>query len=219
MENKNKALVVFSAGQDSTTCLAWAINKFGEGNVEAITFDYNQRHSVEIEQAKIITQKHNIPHFIHKVGVLGWNKNALTDNSVDIKQTKTVPTSFVPYRNVHFLLIAATYARSRGINNLVTGVCQTDFSGYKDCRDVFIKSFEVMINQADDYQIIIHTPLMWLDKSEEVLMMQELGKLEWLADSHTCYEGKRPACGECPACKLRLKGFKDANIEDPTVYE
>lgn len=214
-----KALVVLSGGQDSVTCLAWAINKFGEGNVEAITFNYEQRHNVEIEQAKIITSKHNIPHFIYNIDVLKWNKNALTDNNIEIKQTDTVPTSFVPYRNVHFLLIASTYARSKGIKRIVTGVCQMDFSGYKDCRDIFIKSFEIMINQADDYHITIHTPLMFMTKSEEVKLMASLGCLDWLKDSHTCYEGKRPACGKCPACILRLKGFNEAGITDPIEYE
>ena len=214
-----KALIIFSGGQDSTTCLWWAIKKWGRENVETITFDYGSRHKIELKCAKKIAKKLGVENFVYKIDVLKWNKNALTDSSIKIKKTKTIPTTFVPYRNVHFLLIAATYARSKGIQNLVTGVCQTDFSGYKDCRNIFVKSFERMINHADDYQIVVHTPLMWLTKAESVNLMNDLDGIDLLEYSHTCYEGKRPACGKCPACKLRLKGFKEAGIKDPIEYE
>jgi len=216
MENE-KAVVIFSGGQDSMTCLAWALKKFKE--VETITFNYNQRHKIEIQCAKKFCIDNNIKHFVYDIDVLKWNKNALTDGDIDVKETDTVPTTFVPYRNAHFLLIASTYAKSIGANHLITGVCQTDFSGYFDCRNVFIKSFEKMINEADDYKLKIHTPLMWLNKCETVKLMQSLKKIEWYAYTHTCYEGNRPACGKCPACKLRLKGFDEAKIKDPIEYE
>ncbi len=214
---KGKGLVVFSAGQDSLTCLMWAKTIFKD--VEAITFSYGQKHSIEIDCAETICKILGVKHTIHSVDTLSWNRNALTDNSIKVKATSTVPTTFVPYRNLHFLLIAATYARSQGIHNLITGVCQTDFSGYKDCRDVFIKSFVNTINEADDYDMRVHTPLMWLTKKETVQIMDKLGHIDLLAYTHTCYEGVHPACGKCPACKLRLKGFNDAGIPDPIQYE
>lgn len=219
LSNSEKALVLVSGGQDSTTCLAWAIDKWGKENVETISFDYGQKHVVELDSARKISGIAGVLNYTHNIDVLKWNRNALTDRSIEVKETDTVPTTFVPYRNVHFLLIAATYARSKDINHLVTGVCQTDFSGYMDCRDVFIKSFSVMLDLADDYKMVVHTPLMWLTKSETVILMQKLGKLDWYKYSHTCYEGKNPPCMICPACKLRIKGFIGANVKDPLLTD
>lgn len=216
---EEQALVLLSGGQDSSTCLAWAINKWGKENVETISFSYGQRHKIELECVKKLTGTLGIKNFVYEIGVLKWNKNALTDTSITIANTSTVPTTFVPYRNVHFLLIASTYARSKGIKHLVTGVCETDFSGYKDCRDDFIKKFNAMINSADDYELTIHTPLMWLTKAKTVLLMKKLGMLDLYKYTHTCYEGRKLACGTCPACILRRKGFEEADIKDPLEYE
>ena len=218
--NKEKALIVFSGGQDSTFCLAWAIEKWGKENIFAITFDYGQKHRIEIDCALGLCMKLGIPNHLHKTDILEWNRNALTDSSIEIKSVNgSVPTSFVPYRNPYFLLVASIFARMNKIKNIVTGVCQMDYSGYKDCRDTFIKAFNVMINQADDNDLVIHTPLMFITKAEMVKDMKRLNKIDWWKDRHTCYEGKRPACGKCPACKLRLKGFQEAGIDDPTEYE
>ena len=213
-----KALVVFSGGQDSTTCLCWALKHFD--SVSAISFDYSQRHKIELECAKNITKKLNVTHAIFDLRILSQlTKNALTHEELEIKWNEQLPSTFVPARNLHFLSFAATHAYENGINDIVTGVCQTDFSGYPDCRDEFIRSLERTLQLALLKPVAIHTPLMFLTKKETVEFMHDLGMLDLLALSHTCYYGKRPACGLCPACKLRLKGFQEAEISDPLEYE
>lgn len=214
-----KALVAFSGGQDSTTCLAYALKNFDE--VHALTFDYGQRHKIEIEQAKKIAELLNIPHEIIEIDIFSkLNKNALTHPAVEITpgQSGRLPSTFVPGRNLIFLSLAAIKAYQFGITDLIAGVCQTDYSGYPDCRNSFIKSLERSVSLALDKEFQIHTPLMWLTKAQTVKLIQELGYLELLHDSHTCYRGLRPACGTCPACALRLKGFKEAGIMDPLEY-
>lgn len=215
-----KALIVFSGGQDSTTCLVWAQKNFTQ--VEAITFDYGQRHRIELKQARKITKLLKIPHTIIKTDLFKkLTKSALThDQKITKGNKKNLPSTFVPGRNLIFLSLAAIHAEQKGISELVTGVCQTDFSGYPDCREKFIQSLETTINHAlEPKKIHIHTPLMHLTKSETVKLMQAMNRVDLLKHSHTCYNGKRPACGQCPACKLRLKGFKEANLIDPLKYE
>ncbi len=214
--NKN-AIVLHSGGQDSTTCLVWALKKFKK--VEVISFDYGQRHKAELLAAKRIAKKLKLPHKTIKLPVIKeLTKNALTDKSIKIKTGKGLPSTFVDGRNQMFLTVAAIYAKQKGIKDLVTGVCQTDYSGYPDCRDDFIKSMQKTLQLAMDFPFKIHTPLMNLTKAESVRFMQKLGKLNLLKYTHTCYEGSVPACGKCPACKLRLKGFKEAGLEDPIPY-
>ncbi len=212
------ALVVFSGGQDSTTCLAWTLANFRK--VYAITFDYGQRHKKELAAAKKIASLTKVPLKIQKLKLFQeLTKNALTDSTVQITTKKnSLPSTFVPGRNLVFLSVAAIYAKQLKIKDIITGVCQTDYSGYPDCRDNFIKSLNQTLNLAMEEDFKIHTPLMWLTKSETVNFMQELQQLELLKHSHTCYKGERPACGKCPACKLRLKGFKEAKIKDPLKY-
>lgn len=213
-----KALVVFSGGQDSTTCLCWALKHFD--SVESISFDYGQRHKIELECAKAIAEKLDIAHTILDLRLLQQlTKNALTHENIPIEWNDSLPSTFVPARNLHFLSFAATKAYENGINDIVAGVCQTDFSGYPDCRDKFVRSLEQTLRLALLKPIVLHTPLMFLTKKETVLLMRDLGMLDLLAFSHTCYYGKRPACGICPACKLRLKGFYEAQIADPLEYE
>lgn len=219
MKNQ-KALVVFSGGQDSTTCLAWAKSKFKE--VHTITFDYGQRHRIELEQAAKIAKQTATPHkIIHTNLFQELTESALLNSQEELTtgDKKNLPSSFVPGRNLIFLSLAAIYARQNNIDHLITGVCQTDYSGYPDCRLPFIQSLEQSINLAMASQITIHTPLMDLTKAQTVELMQELGQLDLLKHSHTCYQGLRPACGKCPACQLRLKGFQEANINDPLEYE
>ncbi|MEK7085916.1 MAG: 7-cyano-7-deazaguanine synthase QueC [Patescibacteria group bacterium] len=218
-KNQQTALVLLSGGQDSTTCLAWAKKKFGK--ICAITFDYGQRHKIEIASAKKIADKTKIPLLIYKTDIFKkFTQNALTNKNIKIKILKNKLTStFVPGRNLIFLSIAAIYAYQLGISNLITGVCQTDYSGYPDCRDKFIKSLEKSINLAMETKFKIHTPLMWLTKAQTIKLMQQLGQIELLKSTHTCYKGLSPACGTCPACKLRLKGFKEAGIKDPLKYQ
>ncbi len=210
--NNQAALVVFSGGQDSTTCLFWAKKHFKE--VYALSFVYGQKHVKEVELARAIAGKAGV-HFdamdVSFIGNLG--RNSLTDTSIrmdEVKPDGSFPNTFVPGRNLFFLSIAAVYARERGICHLVTGVSQTDFSGYPDCRDSFIKSLNVTLNLAMDEQFVIHTPLMWIDKAQTWALADELGVLDIVRhDTLTCYNGVQgDGCGHCPACKLRREGLE-----------
>ncbi|WP_215113651.1 7-cyano-7-deazaguanine synthase QueC [Exiguobacterium sp. s63] len=202
-----KALVVFSGGQDSTTCLFWAKQQFS--HVEAVTFAYGQRHDAEIEVAKEIAAELDVPHHILDLSLLGQlTSNALTRHDLDIDNAD-VPNTFVDGRNHLFLSFAAVMAKQLGMHHIVTGVCETDFSGYPDCRDQFIKSLNVTLNLAMDYPFVIDTPLMWLDKKETWALADELGAFDYVKErTLTCYNGViGSGCGECPACKLRQNGL------------
>lgn len=212
MMNKEAALVVFSGGQDSTTCLFWARQHFAR--VVALSFIYGQKHVKEVELARGIAERAGVEWQAMDVSFIGQlGRNSLIDNTLQMDQEKPegrCPNTFVPGRNLFFLSIAAVYARERGINHLVTGVSQTDFSGYPDCRDAFIKSLNVTLNLAMDEQFVIHTPLMWLDKCETWALADELGVLDvvW-NETLTCYNGvPGDGCGHCPACKLRRQGLE-----------
>ncbi len=216
---KRNVLVVFSGGQDSTTCLAWAMKKFQE--VRAVTFDYGQRHDCEIESAKKIAKVLKVPLKVIKLPIFkDLTDNALLNKKLPIgaKGKGGLPTTYVDGRNHIFLSVAAIYAKQQGIFDLITGVCETDYSGYPDCRDKFIRSLEKTLSLAMDYRFKIHTPLMFLTKAETVKLIADLGKLDLLRYTHTCYRGEKPACGVCPACKLRLKGFREAKVKDPLFY-
>lgn len=213
IQNKgDKALVVFSGGQDSTTCLFWAKRHFKE--VHALSFVYGQRHEHEVDIAKEIAAEAGVKHAVLNVPLIGQlGHNALTDASMEVDQVKpadSLPNTFVPGRNLFFLSMAAVYAQQRGIYDLVTGVSQTDFSGYPDCRDTFIRSLNVTLNLAMDDQFVIHTPLMWLDKSQVWEMADGLGVFELVRDrTLTCYNGVvGQGCGHCPACELRREGLQ-----------
>lgn len=202
-----KALVVFSGGQDSTTCLFWAKQQFS--HVEAVTFAYGQRHDAEIEVAKEIAAELDVPHHILDLSLLGQlTSNALTRHDLDIDNAD-VPNTFVDGRNHLLLSFAAVMAKQLGMHHIVTGVCETDFSGYPDCRDQFIKSLNVTLNLAMDYPFVIDTPLMWLDKKETWALADELGAFDYVKErTLTCYNGViGSGCGECPACKLRQNGL------------
>lgn len=211
MDN-NTALVVFSGGQDSTTCLFWAKREFQK--VYALSFLYGQKHAQEVEIARSIAQKADVEFDVMDVSFIGTlGHNSLTDQTIIMDSEKPeegVPNTFVPGRNLFFLSIAAVYARERGINHLVTGVSQTDFSGYPDCRDTFIKSLNVTLNLAMDTQFVIHTPLMWIDKSQTWALADKLGVFELIRnETMTCYNGiPGDGCGHCPACKLRREGLE-----------
>jgi 7-cyano-7-deazaguanine synthase len=215
-----KALVLLSGGQDSTTCLAAALEEF-PGHVMAIGFDYGQRHKIELEQAVIIAKKANVPFEVLDLTFLSQlTANALTRTDIAIEaKDGELPSTFVEGRNLFFLSAAAVYSKQKNIPYIYTGVCETDYSGYPDCRHAFVQSLNQTVNLAMATNLTFMTPLMWLTKAETVLYMEKLGKLAWYADTHTCYEGKRPACGTCPACILRLKGFEEAGIKDPLDYE
>ncbi len=216
----NSALVLHSGGQDSTTCLAWALDKYDD--VKVVSFDYGQRHKIEIESAKKIADHLNLEHKVIEIDLFKeLTNNALVNHSAEVAEGADgeLPTTFVDGRNIVFLTTAAIYAKQMGIPNIVTGVCQTDYSGYPDCRDEFIKSLNETLKLGMEFPFEIHTPLMFLTKAETVKLIDELGKLDLMKYTHTCYEGKSPACGKCPACKLRLKGFEEAGTQDPIDYE
>ena len=222
------ALVVFSGGQDSTTCLHWALETFA--SVEAVFFEYGQRHATEERAAQEIARRLGIPlrrfrlDFFRELG-----GNSLTDATMPIEADGApggLPNTFVPGRNLLFLTQAASYAYTRGIRDVVTGVCQTDYSGYPDCRHDTLRALQHALhvglgwperNAGRAGAFRIHAPLMFRTKAESIHLARRVGALESLAFSHTCYEGVFPPCGKCPACVLRAKGFAEAGIEDPLV--
>ena len=227
--NKDKVLVVFSGGQDSTTCLYWAFEKWGKENTKVISFDYGQKHAIEMQAAKAICDfagvefdKVEIKDVLRSVSpLLDQSQEMDLYDSVD-EFKPGVQKTFVPGRNILFLTIAANIAYHHGAQNIVTGVCQEDFGGYYDCRQDFIDAMQKALNQGmhgQDQGFILYTPLMDLNKKETVEMAKDLGDecLEALSYSHTCYEGQFPPCGKCHSCLLRARGFKDAGLEDPLI--
>ena len=216
----SRALVVLSGGQDSTTCLYWALDRFGVDAIDTITFDYGQRHRVELDCAKRVADFAGVPNSILPIDTFNaLGGNALTDERIEVQKDvdADLPNTFVPGRNIVFLTFAAAYAWQRKIGHLVTGVAQTDYSGYPDCRQETIDALESTIRLGMESNVVIHTPLMNLSKKETVLLAKKLGALKAMALTHTCYNGRRPPCGECPACRIRAKGFDEAGIEDPLV--
>lgn len=223
------AVVVFSGGQDSTTCLGWAIEKFNR--VVALSFNYGQKHSIELQQASKIAKDLGVEHYVMDVSLLNQlAPNALTRTDIEVVNGKDVidgeePNTVVRGRNGLFLWLASIYASTHGIENVVTGVTATDYSGYIDCRNSFISSLNASINLGMDEKIVLHTPLMWLDKAEIWKLSYDLGVFETvLRESHTCYQGNREeltGCGVCPACELRnngLKRFAEESGVDLTQY-
>jgi 7-cyano-7-deazaguanine synthase len=218
----DNALVVLSGGQDSTTCLYWAIDRFGTGNVDTVTFDYGQRHRIELECAGRVAAFATVPNRVLPIDTFAkLGGDALTDETVDVRPgvdaATGLPNTFVPGRNLIFLTFAAAYAYRRGIRHLVTGVAQTDYSGYPDCREATIESLQQTLCLGMDFDITIHTPLMHRSKKETVELARDLGALPAMAFTHTCYNGQRPPCGVCPACKLRARGFAEAGLADPLL--
>ena len=229
-----KCLLLFSGGQDSTTALAWSLKKFDE--VYLISFDYGQRHIIEIKTALQVIKKINSDFsewkdkikssYIYKINNFNkFNKNSLTSD-IEIKTNGNLPNTFVPGRNILFYTLGASYAYDKNIDHIVSGVCQTDYSGYPDCRNETIKSLEKSINLGMEKKYKFHTPLMWKDKSDTWKMAYDLGGDKYLnlikKSTHTCYKGKRDkyydwgyGCNNCPACLLRSKGWKNfiENIE------
>ncbi len=207
-----KALVVFSGGQDSTTCLFWAKKEFEE--LEAISFDYGQKHRLELEVARTIAEKAGVPWQSFRLDLLNRiSRNALTDPEVEVETEKPAnrpPNTLVEGRNMLFLTYAAVYAKSRDIHHLVTGVGQADYSGYPDCRDEFIRSLNQTLNLSMEYPYEIHTPLMWKDKEQIWQMADELGVFDLVRkETLTCYNGiVGDGCGHCPACTLRRRGLE-----------
>jgi 7-cyano-7-deazaguanine synthase len=214
-----KAVVIFSGGQDSTTCLYWALRLFGENNVEAITFNYGQKHSIELECAKEICKLTKVKQTIVDISFLdALVESALTSNGdVNVINDKGLPASFVPNRNQLFITLAHAYAQKIGATTLVTGVCQTDYSGYPDCRIEFIDAIKFASNLGSQSAIKIETPLMYLNKAQTWDLARSLDCIyEVVNFSHTCYNGDREhehewgyGCDNCPACELRKNGYQN----------
>lgn len=215
---KDKSLVVLSGGQDSTTCFFLAYKEYKE--VECVFFDYGQRHKVEKEAAMALCDKYDVPlHIVELPFMTQVSVSALLDDKMDVNQMneKNLPNSFVPNRNQMFYTIAHSLAQKIGAETIYLGVCQTDYSGYPDCRNEFVQELSRITNIGSDAQIRVITPLMWLTKAETFKLAEEFGGLaDVLELSHTCYEGDHETenewgygCGQCPACNLRENGWRE----------
>ena len=214
----SRAVVLFSGGQDSTTCLWWARERFSE--VRAVSIDYGQRHRTELDAAAHIASVARVPHEVLRLDALAQlGGNALVDASRPVVGVAGgLPSTFVPMRNVLFLTLAAARAVQWGAESVVCGACETDFSGYPDCRRNTMDALETALSIAVNGRVRIDTPLMWLTKAETVRMARSMpGCWEALALSVTCYHGQRPGCGACHACSLRARGFQGANETDPST--
>lgn len=227
MTDPRRALVLFSGGQDSATCLAWALQRYA--HVETLGFDYGQRHAVEltVRPALLAQMRALKPEWAARLGsdhmldlsLIGrLSETALTSETAIAMQENGLPNTFVPGRNLLFMTVAATLAYRRGLNVLVGGMCETDFSGYPDCRDDTMKALQVALNLGMDTRLTLETPLMWLDKAATWALAEQLGGAALVelirSGTHTCYLGERGAlhdwgygCGTCPACALRARGY------------
>lgn len=228
MLTNDAALVLFSGGQDSTTCLAWALERYAR--VETIGFDYGQRHAIELTQRPLVREQLRSvkPAWAERLGedhmidlglISQISQTAMTEDIEIVMQENGLPNTFVPGRNLLFMTVAATVAYRRGLTVLVGGMCETDFSGYPDCRDDTMKALQVALNLGMDTRNKLETPLMWLDKAQTWQLAQQLGGQQLVdvirADTHTCYKGERGelhdwgyGCGTCPACDLRARGYR-----------
>ncbi len=236
--SNTSALVLFSGGQDSATCLAWALDRYAR--VETIGFDYGQRHRVELECRPVFrdalaqrfprwTPRLGVDHLLPMPTLAALGDTALTHDVAIALSAGSLPNTFVPGRNLLFFTYAAALAYRRGIRHLVGGMCETDYSGYPDCRDDTVKAMQVALSLGLDRRMVLHTPLMWLDKAATWALAQRLGGDALVdlivAETHTCYRGDRAhrhpwgfGCGACPACDLRARGwaaFTDNAIRSP----
>jgi 7-cyano-7-deazaguanine synthase len=229
MTASHGALVLFSGGQDSTTCVAWALSRYA--TVETIGFDYGQRHAVELTVRPALLKKLRAlaPDWARKLGndhvidlslIAKISDTALTRDVEIVMQENGLPNTFVPGRNLLFMTVAATVAYRRGLDVLVGGMCETDFSGYPDCRDNTMKALQIALNLGMATRLKVETPLMWIDKAATWRMARELGGAALVdlirTDTHTCYLGQRGTlhdwgygCGKCPACELRERGYRE----------
>ncbi|HKN28461.1 MAG TPA: 7-cyano-7-deazaguanine synthase QueC [Roseiarcus sp.] len=224
----DKALVLFSGGQDSTVSLAWALERFD--HVETVGFDYGQKHRVELDVRPNVLQalRSAFPAWAKKlgedhiveIGALGQMSDTALTRDVAIRfEANGLPNTFVPGRNLLFLTFAAAIAYRRDVRRLILGVCETDYSGYPDCRDDTMKAMQVALNLGMDSRFVVETPLMWIDKAEAWRMAERLGGAALVdivrQETHSCYHGDREhlhdwgyGCGECPACRLRAEGYR-----------
>jgi 7-cyano-7-deazaguanine synthase len=225
--NSDAALVLFSGGQDSTVCLAWALERFAR--VETIGFDYSQRHAIELSVRQRLREglaalrpawkpRLGEDHMVTLDALAAMSDTALTRETAIGIASDGLPTTFVPGRNLIFFCFAGALAYRRGARHLVAGMCETDYSGYPDCRDETVQAMQAALNLGLGKPVAIHTPLMWVDKAATFAMAEEIGGVGLLnlvvEDTHSCYLGDRSrrhvwgyGCGECPACELRARGY------------
>ncbi|BBB69361.1 7-cyano-7-deazaguanine synthase [Undibacterium sp. YM2] len=228
LTTKDRALVLFSGGQDSATCLAWALSRYS--HVETIGFDYGQRHAIELSVRPVLIEKMRqfSPEWQSRLGedhmidlglISQLSHTAMTEDIAIEMQENGLPNTFVPGRNLMFMMTAATLAYRRGLNVLVGGMCETDFSGYPDCRDDTMKALQVALNLGMNTRLKLETPLMWINKAQTWQLAEQLGGNALVdlirEDTHTCYLGQRGdmhpwghGCGTCPACALRARGYE-----------
>lgn len=228
LTTKDRALVLFSGGQDSATCLAWALSRYA--HVETIGFDYGQRHAIELSVRPVLIEKMRqfSPEWQSRLGedhmidlglISQLSHTAMTEDIAIEMQENGLPNTFVPGRNLMFMMTAATLAYRRGLNVLVGGMCETDFSGYPDCRDDTMKALQVALNLGMNTRLKLETPLMWINKAQTWQLAEHLGGSALVdlirEDTHTCYLGQRGdmhpwghGCGTCPACTLRARGYE-----------
>jgi 7-cyano-7-deazaguanine synthase len=221
------ALVLFSGGQDSTVCLAWALDRFAR--VETVGFDYGQRHAIELDVRPRLRERMAAlnaqlkarlgeDHVVALDALSTISDTALTRESAIEIADSGLPTTFVPGRNLIFFALAGALGYRRGARHIIAGMCETDYSGYPDCRDDTVKAMQVALTLGLDQRVTLHTPLMWIDKAATFALAEELGGAAFLEliveDTHSCYLGDRAhrndwgyGCGECPACRLRAQGF------------
>jgi 7-cyano-7-deazaguanine synthase len=226
-QSPDSALVLFSGGQDSTVCLVWALERFSR--VETIGFDYGQRHAVELCVRPPIrkriaaldagwARRLGEDHVVRIDALAAISETALTRDTAIAIADSGLPTTFVPGRNLIFFAFAGALAYRRGAKHLVAGMCETDYSGYPDCRDDTVKAMQLALNLGMERRFVLHTPLMWIDKAQTLALAHELGGdalIDLLVEeTHSCYLGERSrrhvwgfGCGECPACRLRAGGF------------
>lgn len=225
---QNRALVLFSGGQDSATCLAWALSRFE--HVETVGFAYGQRHAVELDCRDALrrsfaalnpqwAERLGEDHTIDLASLGALSDTALTSDAEIAINENGLPNTFVPGRNLIFLTFAAALGFRRGVKHIITGVCETDYSGYPDCRDDTIKALQVALNLGMEQRFVLHTPLMWIDKAQTWQLCDEVGGAPLIeairTQSHSCYKGDRTqnhawgyGCGDCPACDLRAEGWR-----------
>lgn len=226
--SQNRALVLFSGGQDSATCLAWALARFD--HVETVGFAYGQRHAVELECRETLrrsfaslsplwAERLGPDHTIDLASLGALSDTALTSDAEITMSENGLPNTFVPGRNLIFLTFAAALGFRRGMKHIITGVCETDYSGYPDCRDDTIKALQVALNLGMEQRFVLHTPLMWIDKAQTWQLCEKIGGAPLIdtirQQSHSCYKGDRThehawgyGCGDCPACDLRAEGWR-----------
>jgi 7-cyano-7-deazaguanine synthase len=226
--SSDTAIVLFSGGQDSTVCLAWALERFAR--VETVGFHYGQRHAVELDVRPRLREglaaikpawkaRLGEDHLVRLDALAAISETALTRDTEIATAESGLPTTFVPGRNLIFFTFAGALAWRRGARHIVAGMCETDYSGYPDCRDNTIKAMQVTLSLGLDRPLVLHTPLMWIDKADTFALAEDIGGQALLdlvlEDSHSCYIGDRAhrhawgyGCGECPACRLRAQGFE-----------